>query len=105
MWSNHLDLRHMTRRLVCKLKKALYGLKQVRMTWYNRMDNFLNSLGFTKSKADSNLYYKVEEGNPVILLLYVDDLYVKGEDGYIFEKKGILLLSLKCRSWVQCTTF
>ena len=30
---------------------------------------------FTKSKADSNLYYKVEEGNPMILLLYVDDLF------------------------------
>ena len=31
------------------------------------MGNFLTSLGFTKSKADSNLYYKVEEGNPMIL--------------------------------------
>ena len=37
-------------------------------TWYGRIDSFLSSLGFTKNKADSNLYYKVEEGNPVILL-------------------------------------
>jgi hypothetical protein len=34
------------------------------------------SLGFTKSKADSNLYYKVVDGVPVILLLYVDDLFL-----------------------------
>ena len=61
---------------VCRLKKALYGLKQAPRTWYGRIDNFLSSLGFTKSKADSNLYYKVEEGNPVLLLLYVDDLFV-----------------------------
>ena len=47
----------------------------------------MTSLGFTKSKADSNLYYKVEEGNPTILLLYVDDLFVIGEDGLIAEMK------------------
>ena len=41
---------------VCKLKKAVYGLKQAPTTWYSRMDNFLMSLGFTKNKADSNLY-------------------------------------------------
>ena len=57
------------------------------MTWYDRIDGFLTSLGFTKSKVDSNLYYKVEEGNPVILLLYVDDLFVTGEDGLITNTK------------------
>ena len=72
---------------VCRLKKALYGLKQAPKTWYDRIDSFLSSLGFTKSKADSNLYYKVEEGNPVILLLYVDDLFVTGEDGLIDDMK------------------
>ena len=41
---------------VCRLKKALYGLKQAPRTWHGRIDNFLSSLGFTKSKADSNLY-------------------------------------------------
>ena len=40
---------------VFKLKKGLYGLKQAPMTWYDRVDSFLSSLGFTKSKADSNL--------------------------------------------------
>ena len=44
-------------------------------------------MGFTKSKADSNLYYKVEEGNPVILLLYVDDMFVIGDDGLIVKMK------------------
>ena len=32
------------------------------------------TLGFTESKEDSNLYFKVEGGIPVILLLYVNDL-------------------------------
>ena len=45
------------------------------------------ALGFTKSKADPNLYYKVEYGNPVMLLLYVDDLFVTGTDGLIADTK------------------
>ena len=48
---------------VWRLKKSLYGLKQAPKTWYGIIDSFLSSLGFTKSKADSNLYYKVEYGN------------------------------------------
>ena len=45
---------------VCRLKKSLYGLKQAPRTWYNIIDNFLSSLGFIKSKEDSNHYYKVK---------------------------------------------
>ena len=40
------------------------------------MDKLLMTLGFTKSKAYSNLYFKVEGGIPVMLLLYVDDLFM-----------------------------
>ena len=56
---------------VCKLKKALYGLKQAPRAWYGRIDSFLMSLDFTKSKADPNLYFKVIEYEPIILLLYM----------------------------------
>ena len=41
--------------LVCRLKKALYGLKQTPKTWYGKIDRFLSSLAFTKSKANANL--------------------------------------------------
>ena len=55
--------------------------------WYSRIDSFLTSLGFTKTKADSNLYYKVEDGNPMMLLLYVDDLFVTSMDGLMDDTK------------------
>ena len=45
---------------VCRLKKALYGLKQAPRTWYDRIDIFLSSLGFTKIKSDSKLYYRLK---------------------------------------------
>src|SRR5713226_5080227 len=82
---------------VCRLKKSLYGLKQAPRTWYGRIDNFLSSLGFTKSKADSNLYCKVEDGNPVMLLLYVDDLFVTGTDGLIIDTKRKLAAEFKMK--------
>ena len=34
------------------------------------------TLGFTKSKEDSNFFFKVEGGRPLMLLLYVDDLFL-----------------------------
>jgi hypothetical protein len=72
---------------VCRLKKSLYGLKQAPRAWYGRIDSFLTSLGFTKSKADSNLYFKIMDNEPVILLLYVDDLFLTGEEKLIVECK------------------
>ena len=82
---------------VCKLKKALYSLKKEPMTWYAMIDSFLTSFGFTKSKSDSNLYYKVEEGNPMILLLYVDDLFVTCVDGFIANTKRNLALEFQMK--------
>ena len=50
------------------------------------MDRLLMTLGFTESKADSNLCFKVE-GEPMILLLYVDVLFLTGEDELIEDAK------------------
>ena len=41
-------------------------------TWYDRIDSFLTSFGFTKSKVDSNLYYKVEDKSKYDLFLTDD---------------------------------
>ena len=67
--------------------KALYGLKQAPRAWYGRIDSFLMSMGFSKSKVDPNLSYKVVEDEPVILLLYLDDLFLTGNEKWIMESK------------------
>jgi hypothetical protein len=72
---------------VCRLKKALYGLKKAPRAWHGHINSFLTSLNFTKSKADSNLYFKVMNDEPVILLLYVDDLFLTGEENLITKCK------------------
>jgi hypothetical protein len=82
---------------VYRLKKALYGLKQAPRAWYGRIDSFLTSLGFTKSKADSNLYFKIMENEPIILLLYVDDLFLTREENIIAECKHRLAIEFEMK--------
>ena len=66
---------------VCRLKKALYGLKQAPIAWYSRIDSYLLSMGFQKSEADMNLYFIMIGDDPLVLLLYVDDLTCSMQEG------------------------
>jgi hypothetical protein len=75
---------------VCRLKKALYGLKQAPRAWYEKMDGFLMSLGFSKSVVDPNLYYHIVGDECLILVLYVDDLFLTGSESLIVECKRAL---------------
>jgi hypothetical protein len=72
---------------VRKLKKALYGLKQAPREWYSRIDGYLQSSGFTKSDVDPNLYLLQVGKDPLILVLYVDDLFLIGAEKLIIRCK------------------
>jgi hypothetical protein len=48
---------------------------------------FLQSLGFTKSIENPNLYIKIVQNHPAILVLYVDDLFLTGEEHLIAQTK------------------
>ena len=75
----------------------MYGLKQAPREWYGRIDGFLMSLGFTKSKEDSNLYYKVDEDGILIFLLYLDDLFFTREDKSIIKCKKRLVAEFEMK--------
>jgi hypothetical protein len=82
---------------VCRLKKDLYGLKEAPKAWYGRIESFLMSLGFTKGSADPNLYFKVEDGEPMILLMYVDDLFQTGAENLITYCKRKLVAEFEMK--------
>ena len=65
---------------VYRLKKELHGLKQTPRVWYNNIDEYLNSEGFSRSPSGPMLYRKVnQEGKILIVCLYVDDLIFTGD--------------------------
>jgi hypothetical protein len=75
---------------VCLLRKALYGLKQAPRAWYSRIDAYLLQMGFEKSEADPNLYYIIRGEDTLILILYVDDLFITGAEHLIVDcKQGL----------------
>ena len=68
-------------KLVCRLKKSLYGLKQAPRQWYRKFDSFMTSNGYKRTSADPCVYFrKFPDGNFIILLLYVDDMLIVGQD-------------------------
>ena len=54
-------------------------------------------LGFTRSNADLNLYFKVDREKPLILVLYMDDLFLTGADPLIHQCKRELIAKLEMK--------
>lgn len=68
---------------VCLLKKAIYGLRQAGLRWYKYLDNIFNEMGCEQLQATNCVYrYK----NVGIILVYVDDLFIFGEDEKIITE-------------------
>jgi hypothetical protein len=63
-----------------KLVKDLYGLKQAPRDWYAKMDNYLQKVGFQQSESNDTLYFQMQDKHLVILVLYVDDLIIIGNN-------------------------
>ena len=51
------------------------------------------TLGFIESKVDSNLFFKVEGGIPMMLLLYVDGLFLTEKRNSLKLQEGDFLPS------------
>ncbi|GKV31082.1 hypothetical protein SLEP1_g39821 [Rubroshorea leprosula] len=67
--------------MVCKLKKSLYGLEQAPRQWYKKFDSFMMSHGYQRTNVDPCVYIRsFPDGNFIILLLYVDDMLILGQD-------------------------
>ena len=67
--------------MVYKLKKILYGLKQASRQWYKKFNSFMVGHKHTRTNADHCVYVrKFPNGKFVILLLYVDDMLIVGQD-------------------------
>ncbi|KAL4580545.1 hypothetical protein LXL04_016743 [Taraxacum kok-saghyz] len=66
---------------VCKLLRSLYGLKQAPRKWNERLCSSLYDFGFKQSLNDYSLFVRFgNKGSVTILLVYVDDIILTGND-------------------------
>jgi Reverse transcriptase (RNA-dependent DNA polymerase) len=65
---------------VCKLKKSIYGLKQSPRVWYSKLSSSLLKNNFVKSTADSSMFIKYKHDCTTIILVYVDDIIITGNN-------------------------
>ncbi|KAJ0599026.1 putative RNA-directed DNA polymerase [Helianthus annuus] len=65
---------------VCKLVKSLYGLKQAPRQWNEKLTTVLTSMGFVQSICDYSLFVLSKQDVFIILLVYVDDIVITGNN-------------------------
>ena len=65
---------------VCHLRRALYGLKQAPRAWFTKFSSTIFRLGYTASSYDSALFLRRTDKGTILLLLYVDDMIITGDD-------------------------
>ena len=65
---------------VCRLYRALYGLKQAPRAWFAKFSSTIFRLGYTASPYDSALFLRRTDKGTILLILYVDDMIITGDD-------------------------
>jgi hypothetical protein len=66
--------------LVFQINKSLYGLKQAPQAWYAKIDNLFLRLDFKHCESDHSLYVLHTNGDTLIVVVYVDDLLIIGNN-------------------------
>ena len=65
---------------VFRLRRALYGLKQAPRAWFAKFSSTISQHGFSSSSFDTALFLRRFGHGISILLLYVDDMIITGDD-------------------------
>ncbi|XP_068319168.1 uncharacterized protein [Pyrus communis] len=85
-------LRRQGETLVCRLNKSLYGLKQASRTWFTTFSDAIQNAGYRQSKADYSLFTKVQGTSITVILIYVDDILITGNNIQQMEQLKAFLL-------------
>ena len=65
---------------VRRIRKALYGLKQAPRAWFAKFSSTILRFGFQSSPHDHALFIQKTTRGCTLLLLYVDDMIITGDD-------------------------
>lgn len=81
---------------VCKLNKTLYGLKQSPRAWFDKFSSYLIEVGYKCCTRDPSLFIYNDGRNMMLLLFYVDDMLLTGNNNE-FISAFLVKLSEKFR--------
>ena len=65
---------------VCRLCISLYGLKHIPRAWFYKFSQVIEKFGMQKSKYDHFVFYKNFEAGIILLVVYVDNIFISGSD-------------------------
>jgi len=71
---------------VCKLKKSLYGINQAPRAWYINILGYFVDIGFSKCFSNADLSVLNQGKDMVLILLYMDDLLITGNNDEIIQE-------------------
>jgi len=71
--------------MVCHLRRSLYGLKQAPRAWFERFSSIVTDAAFKPSDHDPALFVHTSPRGRTLLLLYVDDMIITGDDSQFIE--------------------
>ncbi|RVW39496.1 Retrovirus-related Pol polyprotein from transposon RE1 [Vitis vinifera] len=92
---------------VCKLKKSLYGLKQSPRAWFDRFAKVIKNQGYQQGQSDHTMFFKQSnDGRMTILIVYVDDIILTGDDtGEVERLKKVLATEFEVKDLGQMRYF
>ena len=65
---------------VCHLQRAFYGLQQALRVWFAKFSSTISHLGYMASHYDFAIFLRFTNKGTILLLLYVDDMIIIGDD-------------------------
>ena len=74
---------------VCSLKKSLYSLKQSSRGWFKCFQKAITSYDYTQNQVGHTIFYwHFENNKTTILIVYVDDVILTGNDEEVVDLKS-----------------
>ncbi len=89
--------KHFPEKSVLLLKKCHYGLKQAAKAFWRQLLHASSAMGLKQSTADPCLCYKWVDGRLVMMISWIDDNAIVGQESNIMDLKKAFMNQFECK--------
>lgn len=87
--------------MICRFKKSIYELKQSLIACFARFTKVLLKYSFKQAHSDHNLFINSRKNLIIVLIVYVDDIILAGNNDSGILRISRLLVSLNLKILVS----